>query len=190
MIFTKPNNPKNIIIAGLSGIWLGSMALGGMARAVEVGDGSHQFEHPPALENISSSSHTTGSWHDTHFFTIRLPEDAGEPLARVDIELQGPEMSPEMSWEYQTDDTESFLGTQDNPGDSVDLASVSHNLDEGMVSVVFDTPVSPGETVTLALSPDRNPRMPGPYNFNVTAYADENGQTGQVIGCDRLRLYD
>ncbi|MFP4319978.1 MAG: DUF2808 domain-containing protein [Phormidium sp.] len=189
MIFTKLQTPKHIMIAGLSGIWLGSMALGGIARAVEVGDGSHRFEHPPALENISSSSHETGNWHDTHFFTIRLPKDAGEPLARVDIELQAPEMSPERSLEYQTNDSESFLGTQDNPGDSIDLASVSQNPNDGVVSVVFDTPISPGETVTLALSPERNPGMPGLYDFSVTAYADEDGQTGQVIGLDRLRLY-
>ncbi|WP_159790556.1 DUF2808 domain-containing protein [Sodalinema gerasimenkoae] len=186
MFFSTSQRRKQILLAGLGGICIGSMAVGTAAQASEESGRQSHFQHPPALDNVSSAAQTTGAWHDTHFITIDVPEDAGTPVAELSIHLE----TPDVSLDYDTEDTESFLGRPRDRGHSVDLATVSHDTEEGMVHVVFDRPVPPGQTVTVGLSPERNPRLPGVYNLGVTAYSEGDRQGGEFLGYERFHLYD
>ncbi|NMG59316.1 DUF2808 domain-containing protein [Geitlerinema sp. P-1104] len=186
MFFSTDQRRQQTLMAGLCGVFMGSMAVGSAAQASEISSQQSQFQQPPALENVSSAAQTTGSWHDTHFITIDVPEDAGTPVAELAIHLE----SPEVSLNYDTEATESFLGQPRDRGDSVDLSSVSHNAQEDTVHVVFDTPVAPGDSVTVGLSPERNPQLPGVYNIGVTAYSQSDRQGGEFLGYERFHLYD
>ena len=62
--------------------------------------------------------------------------------------------------------------------------------DQQSVTLTFDPPVAPGNTVTIALEPERNPRRSGVYLFGVTAYPSGEKTYGQFLGYGRLHFYD
>ncbi|KAM3113986.1 DUF2808 domain-containing protein, partial [Phormidesmis sp. 146-33] len=59
----------------------------------------------------------------------------------------------------------------------------------GEVTIVFDQPVQPGSTVTVALAAQRNPSWANVYLFGVTAYPDGENGLGQFLGYGRINIY-
>ena len=57
------------------------------------------------------------------------------------------------------------------------------------VSLIFDRGVEPGETITIALKPIRNPSVEGVYLFGVTAFPRAEEAHGQFLGYGRLHFY-
>lgn len=57
------------------------------------------------------------------------------------------------------------------------------------VSVTFDFPVLPGQTLTIGLPLDRNPSYDGVYLFDVTAFPLGKQTAGQSLGVGRLQFY-
>ncbi|NJL45210.1 MAG: DUF2808 domain-containing protein [Leptolyngbyaceae cyanobacterium SM2_3_12] len=55
------------------------------------------------------------------------------------------------------------------------------------VLVVFGTPVPPGQSVTVVLTPKLSP-LPGIYEYSITGYPAGDSPVGQFIGYEVLRL--
>jgi hypothetical protein len=83
-----------------------------------------------------------------------------------------------------------FVGTRDRNAPRVTLGAVKADRTTQTVTVNFDPPVPPGQTVTLALSPDRNPLYGGVYLFGVTAFPVGIKSHGQFLGFGRLHFYE
>lgn len=59
----------------------------------------------------------------------------------------------------------------------------------GEVTLVFDQPVQPGSTVTVALAVQQNPSWGGVYEFGVTVYPVGKHGLGQFLGYRRINFY-
>lgn len=124
----------------------------------------------------------------TYHFTLKVPQNAGESLKAVTIvQHEGPDTVV-----FQEDKSRAFAGGSFAGGPQVPLASVGgpQPLDINEETVVFDFPVPPGSTVTVALTPKRNPDRAGVYLFGVTAYPVGESSSGQFLGYGRLHFFD
>lgn len=167
------------IAAGLGGV------TAEVAQAVKLRDGTVYFTQPPDLISATTTFNRTYVWGATYYFTIKVPEKAGEPLQRVTItQRQGAD-----NIRYKLEDSRAFVGTRDRRGTELSLGEVTGERDRRTVEVNFEPPVAPGQTVTIGLRPVRNPRSSGVYLFGVTAFPAGEKSHGQFLGYGRLQFY-
>ncbi|MFB2917684.1 MULTISPECIES: DUF2808 domain-containing protein [Aerosakkonema] len=156
------------------------------ASAIRLADGTVYFAQPPSLVSASTTFNDVYVWGAKYYFTLSVPENAGEPLQRVTITQQ--EGIDDI--EFDLEDSRAFEGTRAEKGKSVALRSVMRDDNKRMLSIAFDPPVPPGKTVTIALNPIRNPKYAGVYLFGVTAFPAGEKTHGQFLGFGRLHFYD
>ncbi|MDY6940487.1 MAG: DUF2808 domain-containing protein [Cyanobacteriota bacterium] len=171
------------MLALSAGLWTAGVPIG---RTIELGDGTVYFERPPSLEAASLTFDTVRAWSSTYFFTLDVPDNAGEPLQRITIEQHE---GFDRRLQFNTDETLSFEGTRSERGETIALSEVTHDRATQTVSIVFDPPVAPGTVVTVGLRPVRNPRVAGVYLFGVTAFPAGESDRGQFLGYGRLHIY-
>ena len=122
----------------------------------------------------------------TYYFTISLPDNAGEPLQQIDLEQrQGVDFV-----RFHINESKAFVGTRQQRGEELPLDMVIADRDTRTISVTFDPPVPPGRTVTIGLRPVRNPRRSGVYIFRVKAFPPGEAARSRVVGTARLQFYD
>ncbi|MBD3885266.1 DUF2808 domain-containing protein [Phormidium tenue FACHB-886] len=153
-------------------------------QAVEL-RGQVYFDHPPALLDASTTQRQTATSSAVHYFTLSVPADAGEPLQRVEIAQRDSSNSVKLI-RYEADETRAFLGTRRDRQSELTLGETTYDRDSQTISVSFDPPVPPGETVTIGLRPVRNPLQDGIYLFGVTAFPAGENPSGQFLGYGRL----
>jgi hypothetical protein len=159
-----------------------------VAQAVQLSDGKVYFVQPPRLLGASATQVQTSNSNSTYYFTLSIPEDAGEPLQRVAIAQQNGG-NAFRSVEYDLEDSRAFVGTRRDRGEVIPIRETIYDPDTETVSVIFEQPVPPGTTVTIGLRPDRNPDLDGLYLFGVTAYPAGESPYGQFLGYGRLQFY-
>ena len=128
----------------------------------------------------------TDVWGARYYFTLSIPENAGEALGRVTInQRQGFE-----TIDFKLKNTQAFVGTPRNQGERLTLQAVTQDPQSPTISVTFAPPVQPGTTVTIELRPVRNPSLSGVYIFGVTAFPAVENPYGLYLGVGRLQFYD
>jgi hypothetical protein len=158
-----------------------------VAQGVQLADGTVYFDHPPTLDNATTSRDTAAAAGATYYFTLIMPDDAGEPLKTVAIaQYEGDSITQRV--EFDADESFAFVGTPRHRGDEIALSDASYDEDTRTIQVSFATPVPPATTVTVAVRPDRNPLTEGVYLFGVTAYPDGDLSYGQFLGYGRLQF--
>lgn len=166
---------------------LGSTTLFVMpSRSVELPSGQVAFDHPPRLITTAASFQTRRMPTAVYQFTLNLPEDAGEPLKAVSISQR----ESTDSVEFQSSKSRAFLGDSFASGPELTLSPVGGSTQSSEVTVVFDPPVQPGSTVTVAVKPKKNPFTAGIYLFGVTAFPEGEASRGQFLGYGRIHIYD
>ena len=79
-----------------------------LANAIVLGDGTVYFAYPPDLVDATTTFKNVYVWGATYYFTISIPEKAGEPFQRVTItQRQGTD-----NIRYDLNDTRAFVGTR------------------------------------------------------------------------------
>ena len=175
-----------LALALAGGTW--SLANLHPVRAVERIDGSISFATPPRLVETIANFRAAYTPNAVYYFTLDLPEEAGEPLRKVTVT----KLAGGSTIYYNLDLFQAFEGNYRRRGNPLYLAEVSLNRDEETVSMIFDPPVPPGREVTIGLRSIRNPQIPGVYLFEVTAFpAGRAGQStnGQSLGIGRIHFY-
>lgn len=157
------------------------------AQAVEL-NGQTYFTHPPLLNDATTTRNSTLAPNSTYYFTLSIPEDAGEPLGQVVINQKDGDTSARRI-RYDAEDTRAFMGTPGDRGEALPVQT-TFDRDAQTVTVTFDQPVEPGTLVTIGLNADRNPRLGGVYLFGVTAYPAGTDAYGQFLGYGRLQFYE
>ncbi len=176
--------------AGLLGTSLAvALGIGGstaqVMQAVQLQDGTVYFVQPPDLVNATTTFDSVNAWGATYYFTLAIPQQAGEPLQRVTInQREGGD-----NIRYDLEDSRAFEGTRHDRGALVKLGEVTRDRKTRTVTVNFNPPVPPGKTVTIGLRPVKNPMFPGVYLFGVTAFPVGEKSHGQFIGFGRLHFY-
>lgn len=156
------------------------------ASSVTLSDGTVNFVGVPRLEEASTTFNQTYVWGATYYFTISIPEDAGEPLQRIAIaQTEGSD-----DIEFDLRESRAYEGTRRHRGNAIALLAATPKNNRQTLEITFDPPVSPGKTVTIALQPLQNPRYGGVYLFGVTAFPAGEKVRGQFLGFGRLHFYE
>lgn len=154
-------------------------------NAFEVGYNKTVFEAAPRLTR-TAATHSSPNTPSTYHFTIEVPENAGEALEAVTISQKD---NPDQI-DFVINKNSAFIGDSFAGGANLDLADIGGNLplDSDEITVVFDEPVEPGETVTVKLRAKRNPSRRGVYLFGVTAFPEGENSSGLYLGSGRLNF--
>lgn len=156
-----------------------------VAQAVRLGDGTVAFVQPPDLIKATTTFNSVNVWGATYYFTINVPEQAGEPLGKLTIvQREGGD-----NIRYDLDDSRAFEGTRGKRGAKLQLGEVTRDKKTRTVVVNFNPPIPPGKTITIGLRPVKNPMSSGVYLFGVTAFPAGEKSRGQFIGFGRLHFY-
>jgi hypothetical protein len=155
------------------------------AQAVVFPDGRVSFDKSPVLISATATFNSIRVWGATYYFTINLPDGAGEPLEKLVIsQRQAPE-----NIDFYLERTISFVGSPSNKQEQLNLQA-SYDQETGGVAVVFDPPIPPGALITVGLKPKRNPDYSGVYLFGVTAFPAGEKPLGLYLGVRSLSFYD
>jgi hypothetical protein len=174
-------------LAGLgAALTVGAIALP-QVNAVELADGSIAFVQPPSLAYSGTTQNQAAASQVTYYFTIQVPDAAGEPLQKLSIAQQDGRTSLRRV-RYDLEDTEAFVGTRRDRGEALPV-SATYDDENQVLDVTFNPPVPPGTVVTLAARPDRNPRADGVYLFGVTAFPQGETVREQFLGYARFHIY-
>ncbi len=152
-------------------------------QAVEFRDGTVHFAAVPRLVKARTTHKNAGGFGATYYFTISVPDDAGEPLQRVMVEQR--EGLSRVRFLPQR--TRAFADARRRQAVIPSDVQVD---EQGHISVFFDPPIAPGQTVVVGLRPHRNPYTDGVYLFGVTAFPAGEKSQGQFLGFGRLHFYD
>lgn len=160
-----------------------------IAEAVRLADGTVYFVQPPSLSYAATTRSNTFVSNATYYFTVNLPDNAGEPLQQVTIAQQDGSTAARRV-RFDAAESRAFVGTRRNRQAELPIAVATYDEDNQTVSLTFDPPISPGTTFTVGLRPRRNPRTDGVYLFGVTAFPAGESAYGQFLGFGRLHFYD
>ncbi|HEY9657015.1 MAG TPA: DUF2808 domain-containing protein, partial [Allocoleopsis sp.] len=108
------------------------------AQAVQLSDGTVYFNTPPTLENAYNIVRRTTASNGVYYFTLTLPENAGEPLQQIVITQQDAGSTPR-AVQYNTDDTQAFTGTHRHPGEPLTIEQTTYDSDTQTVTVTLDS---------------------------------------------------
>ena len=152
-------------------------------EAVELADGKRAFVRGPRLISSTATFRSKNNPAATYKFTIEVPEGAGEALKAVRITQK--ENVDTVAFKHNK--SRAFEG-KNMAGVSIPLAAIGGKSEPGETTVVFDTPIEPGNTVTIAVKPRRNPSIGGIYLFGITAYPTGENSPGLYLGSGRIHI--
>ena len=152
-------------------------------KAVELLDGKKAFENSPRLTRAAANFNSRNNSAAKYQFTIEVPQDAGEALKSVKITQK--ENADTVV--FKTDKSKASLGNS-LAGNNIPLAEVGGESQPGETTVVFDTPVEPGNTVTISVKPKQNPSVDGIYLFGITVFPTGENSPGLYLGSGRIHI--
>ena len=159
--------------------------VGSLAQAVQLADGKTYFVQPPRFEGATATQKTAYFWGSTYYFTLTVPENAGESLQKVMIT---PDVAPDRA-RFDVTQTEAVVKTRDREA-RIALKDVTQDPKTHAIIVTFDQAVAPGGVVRIGLYATRNPDIGGVYLYGVTAYPTGEQPYGQFLGYGRIQISD
>ena len=155
-------------------------------NAFEVGENKTVFLAAPRLVRAATTN-LSPNGPSTYHFTIEVPENADAALQAVTISQKD---NP-VNVNFALDKSTAFMGDSFAGGPNLELTDIGGNvpINPNDVTVVFDEPVQPGETVTVRLRAKRNPSSGGIYLFGVTAFPEGENSSGLYIGSRGINFY-
>jgi hypothetical protein len=155
------------------------------SQAIQLQDGTVYFAQPPRLLKTTTTYNTVGVWGATYYFTLSLPENAGEPLQKVTInQHQGVD-----NIQFDLKNSVVFTKSSDSKQEKLEPKDTNSDHKKRSVTLIFDPPISPGKTITIGIKPFQNPLVDGVYLFGVTAFPLGEKSHGQFLGYGRLTFY-
>jgi hypothetical protein len=154
--------------------------------AVRLADGTVAFEKSPRLVDLITTYNGVRVWGAKYYFTLELPDRAGEPLQKVAIaQREGVD-----DIKFYTEETFAFIGTPEERGKALNISAISKEQKNQELIISFDPPITPGTVFTIGLKPKRNPDFSGVYLFGVTAFPLGDKPYPLYLGAGRLHFYD
>jgi hypothetical protein len=159
------------------------------AYSVQLSDGTVFFVSPPRLDTQSVYTTRTApaARGATYYFTLEIPEDAGEPLQRLTI-TQNNGNTVRQRMRFQLDRSLAFVGIRRDRGENLPLETTFDDESQTL-TLTFNPPVPPGTPVTVGIRPQHNPLSEGVYLLGITAYPPGDQVHGQFLGYGRLHFY-
>jgi len=156
-------------------------------QSIQYRDGTTAFSYPLRLTDARTTRNRAGANNPTYYISFTFPVAAEEPLDKVVISLDEGRRDP--TFTYRLDNIQAVANTPQGE-QPLALGQVTEDADTKALTIEFNPPVPPGNPVTLALRPDRNPRFEGVYLFGVTAFPVGDPVEPNFVGYARLSFYD
>ncbi|MGG6263043.1 DUF2808 domain-containing protein [Leptolyngbya sp. AN03gr2] len=184
--FKNPTQPKLSEIGNLKSMQPPmAQTLDNPMSQAPMNNGRAYFSHPPRLVRAYTSQ-PQAYVPSTYEFTLTVPANAGQPLKAVRIAQE----QNLRTVKFDVGRSKAFAGGRFAAGAEIPLASVGGGKSTpGEATIVFDQPVQPGSTVTVALEAKANPDFGGIYEFGVTVFPAGEDSLGQFLGFGRLSFY-
>jgi hypothetical protein len=166
-----------------------TIALISPGMAVQHPNGKIFFNHPPRLQGASTSFASVNFAAATYYFTVVLPDDAGESLRQLRLaQATGGDRI-----EFNLRETEAFEGVRSHQGQRLAIVADLESPPAAQsvanaVLLTFDPPITPGKTVTITLRPKRNPSVKGTYQFGVTAFPAGDQAQAHFLGFAQIQF--
>ncbi|MDB9525964.1 DUF2808 domain-containing protein [Oscillatoria sp. CS-180] len=154
--------------------------------AAQLGDGTTVFTSPPRLVSFVTTDDTANKKDVTYYVTVNLLPEAEESLETLTVELVEGRFT---RLDYHADRIEVFEGTRQTREDNYPIESANYDEDSQTVTVRLSQSVAPGQVITLALKPVRNPSREGVYLFRVSAAPAGENPVAQRVGTGRIHIY-
>jgi hypothetical protein len=143
------------------------------------------FTKSPRLTEAMTTFSMVRAWNSTYYFTIQIPENAGNDLKTVTIkQREGFDFI-----NFYLDKTVAFQGTHNRKKTSIPIESITQDTESHLITIQLKDPVSPNSVFTVGLKPKQNPDTPGVYLFGVTVYPMGENPSGLYLGVGRLQFY-
>jgi len=143
------------------------------------------FTNPP-----SSVRFTNYYWYvmlaSQYYFTVTLPANAGAGLGGMVIQQT---RGTDRNFQFFPNQTTAFVGTPRRAGKAFPVQAVFDNASRTM-TVTFLEPPQPGQTITLSLVPQNNPRWADTYMFAVQALPAGPNPVAASVGYATMNIYD
>lgn len=156
------------------------------AIAGQDSNGRSFFDRAPRLLS-ATRSYPVARFPSIYEFALTVPTNAGAPLQAIAITQSS---DAELN-RFDVSKSVAFAGDHHGAGVRLPIASVggAESADQRKTAIVFDPPIQPGKTITIALVAERNPSAGGIYLFGVTAYPVGEEANGLFLGHARLTFY-
>jgi Protein of unknown function (DUF2808) len=155
------------------------------SQAVQLQDGTVHFIQPPSLVETGTTHNSINVGDATYYFTIKVPDNASEPLQKVVInQSEGVD-----NIRFNLKQSVAFAGMRSQKGEKLALQNITNDRQKQTTTITFNPAISPGRTVTIALKPVKNPHNQGVYLFGVSAFPQGEKSRGQFLGFARLQFY-
>ena len=154
--------------------------------AIQYADGTVAFSYPLRLINSRTTRNTVGERLPTYYISFSFPVAAEEPLDKLVISLDEGRRDPTFS--YRLDAFRAIAHTAEGEQELA-IGNVTEDSATKSVTVQFDPPVPPGDDITVALKPVRNPRFEGVYLFGINAFPLGEQAQPTFLGYARLSFY-
>jgi Protein of unknown function (DUF2808) len=143
------------------------------------------FDKSPRLLDAVTTFNNVRVWGATYYFTVELPKEAGEAIEKVVIsQRQGSE-----DIEFLLDKTIAVEGSYNHKGKQINLRRVTRDEETKEITVILDSPISPGTTFSIGLKPKINPFYSGIYLFGVTVFPLGEKPSPLYLGVGRLDFF-
>lgn len=140
---------------------------------------------PLLLVATTTTFNAIGVKQAVYYFTLQVPANSREPLQKVTFtQRQGLEQI-----HFDESGSYAFEGTSNRKGEKLAIALSTNDRQNQTTTVTFNKPLAPGQIVTIALRPFRNPIYEGVYLFELTTLPSSPSTQAQTIGIGRLQFY-
>ena len=163
---------------------IASLGIAMPSQAVRFPDGRVAFESGISLLDAYTTFNGVRVRQARYYFDLELPADLGEPLSKIVIKQR----SGTDEVRFEPDKTKAYLGSHSDKQEPLEVITT---FDEATaeVTVQFQKPIPPGNTLTVAIKPKRNPDYAGVYLFGVTAFPPGDEPQGMYLGSRRFHFY-
>ena len=173
-----------LLILGIStaGIIISPKAL---AQETQLAQNSTSFSvGVPTLVSAKVPHSAANYMLPKYYFTIDLPADADQSLGQVTIQQE----ENLETIQFELDKTTAFEGTENKKGQALNIKEVTQDSQTKTINVSFESPISPGTTVSISLQAKKNPSDGGIYIFRINAFPTGDNPVGLDLGVGRLQF--
>ena len=163
----------------------GTLAQGLPAGAAAQSQQQTWFTSPP-----TSVTFTNYYWYvmlaSQYYFTVTMPADAGAGLGGMVIQQT---RGSDRLFQFFPNQTTAFVGTPRQEGKAFPVKAVFDDASRTMTVTFLEAP-QPGQTVTVSLVPQNNPRWADTYMFAVQALPAGPNPVAASLGYATMNIYD
>jgi hypothetical protein len=172
-----------VAIASTLTLGIGALATNSLSAKAQEFSARTSFGVPFQLSAARTTQSSVRFRGASYYFTFDIPKTSTKALHKVIIQQQNGALI-----QMDRQRINAYLGKDRDQ--EIKLSDIKIDNGAQEVSVTFNPPIQPGQTVTVGLGPFENPSIGGVYQFMVKAYPFGPQPQGEFVGYGPIRFFD